>query len=135
MGLAPRILPGQPKGPKQYEHQDFPARMWAPDGSQSEIFETEAKVPDGWLPRHPTPEEIAKAQKSPGVVKTETITRDQTIQALNEAGIRFNARADTATLLTTLEAAARDAIAKKGLPISESATIVDLLRQLGSKVL
>ncbi len=109
---------------RQYEHQEYPKRVWHPETGRYKDAAGPGDVPEGWLTRHPmdpvhalpTGEDGDVIPPPPVVEPPQTLvpafsTEDRAgiITALKDRRVAFNARASTASLAGLLnEVVARE---------------------------
>lgn len=126
---------------------NYPAMRWDPATGESDVFQTEGDVPDGWLDHHPSDEAKGGAGlKAPvvqhaasggrrrggkaatkdvddlGSADDTLMTREEIVAALDEGKVRYNKEASDEDLLAQLVAALKGVLSKQGKPFAGDAS-------------
>jgi hypothetical protein len=110
----------------------FPGQRWDPATGETRVFQDAGDVPEGWIDRYPTPEEMAEGKtvaKNTAAPDALPLTRAQVTDYLKAGNVPFAGNAGTKALYDLLVASLKEALAALPTPVTapEGADAVALL--------
>jgi hypothetical protein len=110
----------------------FPGQRWDPATGDTRVFQEAGEVPEGWIDRYPTPEEMADAKvavKNTAVADALPLTRAQITDYLKAGNVPYQGNASTRSLYDLLVASLKEALAALPTPVTapEDADVPALL--------
>lgn len=110
------------------KHTAFPAFKWHPKTGESQIFNAEHEVPDGWLDTHPDNVKAdEKADDKTPLSAKLPMTKKEIVKALVEGGIDYDTAAPASVLYGFLDEKLREHLTAAQVEIPEGADVPALL--------
>jgi hypothetical protein len=92
-----------------------PVMAWHPETGESQVYPSEADVPEGHLPHHPNDANKPVPVSVKGVADQTQMSREEIVAALSAGGVTFNPRAKHKELAAVLREAVTKALFESGV--------------------
>lgn len=114
----------------KYTHSEFPALYWKPDGT-SFTANSAADVTEGDTPYHPNSAPVAAPKTEAAAPVKPTLTKAETVAALNSGGVEHDAAKPHKTLYELLLTSVKAALSEAKVDFDDTSTDAkDLLAKL-----